>query len=203
MYGEGYTKYHCEWEAGKPLPASAVSELNHWRGEMYRRHWIGYDEAQAVGFGNISRRQAPGSGAFIISGTQTGHLALLGPEHYTLVTRADIAHNRLHCRGPVQASSESLTHAAVYALPEAYAAVIHIHHLGLWEAWYDRLPTTAAEVPYGTPEMAREIQRLHAETDLPTRQVCVMGGHREGLLSFGHSLEAAAQALIGLVSPSR
>ena len=202
MYGEGYTKYHCEWEAGAAMPASAILALNHWRAVMYAQGWIGYDAAQGVGYGNISQRQAAGADAFIISGTQTGHLPELTPAHYTLVTRVDVSRNWLRCQGPVQASSESLTHAAVYALPVAYAAVIHIHHLGLWETWYDRLPTTSAEVPYGTPEMAREIQRLHAETDLPARQVCVMGGHREGLLSFGRSLEEAAQALFGLVSPS-
>lgn len=198
MYGEGYTKYHIEWEAGDTLPASAVSDLTYWRGVLYARGWIGYDTAQQVGYGNISQRQAPGQAAFIISGTQTGHLPTLSPAHYTLVTQADIDQNRLHCRGPVRASSESLTHAAVYALPPHYGAVIHIHHLGLWETWRHRLPTTSDTVPYGTPEMAYEIWRLHRETKLPTTLVCVMGGHREGLLSFGQDLAQAAEALLAL-----
>ncbi|TAE46747.1 MAG: class II aldolase/adducin family protein, partial [Bacteroidetes bacterium] len=106
--------------------------------------------------------------------------------------------NKLWCRGPVSASSESLTHAAVYQADPGCQAVIHVHHRLWWEQSLDRIPTTSASAPYGSPEMAEEVMRLFRETDVRASGVFVMAGHEEGLVAFGPSLPAAVSAIVNL-----
>lgn len=193
---EGYVKYSCTWEEAQPLPQSELSELNHWRSRMYDLGMIGYYPDLGVGYGNISQRY-PGEGArFIISGTQTGHLKTLHPAHYTRVVAYSISENRLQCRGPIRASSESLTHAAVYELSDAYQGVIHAHDAKAWKRLCGNIPTTRAEVPYGSPEMAEEVHRLYKEEDLAKWRIFAMAGHEEGLVAFGNTLQEAAEVLI-------
>ncbi len=49
----------------------------------------------------------------------------------------------------------------------------------------------AAEVPYGTPEMAREVQRLFRETDVRARRIFAMAGHKDGIVAFGQDFREA------------
>ena len=107
---------------------------------------MGHDDTHDVGYGNLSVRCGS---RFIISGTQTGHIEETGPEHYALVTAVDIPGNRVCCSGAVQASSESLTHAAIYDAAAAVGAVVHAHDLRLWRRALRRVPTTRRDVPYG------------------------------------------------------
>ena len=195
MIDEGYTKYECDWRHGPALPADAISELNDWRNRLHEQGLIGYYPEHRVGFGNVSIREGDSS-TFIISGTQTGHIETTDERHYARVIRCDIEANRVLCEGPVQASSEALTHAAIYALDPGIRAVAHVHDAALWDELIDRLPTTSREISYGTPEMAREFRRLYAETDFPALGVAVMGGHEEGLVAFGRDIKEACLRIL-------
>ncbi|MEZ4884443.1 MAG: class II aldolase/adducin family protein [Chitinophagales bacterium] len=191
---EGYIKYQIHWQP-TATPASFCNEvavLNYWRTEMYLRNWIGYDSKLKVGFGNISMRTPSKSGRFLISGTQTGHLSELTLQNYALVKDYNIAANELWCEGSTKASSESLTHAAIYELNDDYQSVIHIHCKEMWLQLLHKVPTISANIPYGTPEMAFEIQRLHLETDLAQTKIVAMAGHENGLIAFGKDLKQAA-----------
>jgi ribulose-5-phosphate 4-epimerase/fuculose-1-phosphate aldolase len=115
------------------------------------------------------------------------------------VTDYDIEGNRVACTGPVQASSESLTHAAVYDADPAVCAVVHAHHPGLWRRDLHRLPTTRADAAYGTPAMAFEFLRLVRETDFARVGVAVMAGHDAGIVAIGPSPESAATRLLRLL----
>jgi L-ribulose-5-phosphate 4-epimerase len=75
----------------------------------------------------------PGKNIFVITGSGTGSLKKLSAEHYTRVTAYDLLKNTLTSAGPIKASSESLTHAAVYETLPLINTVLHIHHLALWE----------------------------------------------------------------------
>lgn len=197
MIDEGYTKYECEWRHAPALPVQAIAELNAWRNRLYDEGLIGYYPEHGVGFGNVSIREG-GAGEFIISGTQTGHIPRTDEHHYARVTRCEIEANRVHCEGPVQASSEALTHAAIYALDPAIRAVVHVHDAALWNELIDKVPTTSRDVSYGTPEMALEFRRLYDETDFTKRGIAVMGGHEEGIVSFGCDVEQAAHRILHL-----
>lgn len=194
---EGYTKYEVDWRPAPPLPADALQELNDCRNRLYDAGLVGYYEQHGVGYGNLSIR-GPKPGSFIISGTQTGHIPRTDASHYSLVTGYDIDANRVSCEGPVQASSEALTHAAIYELDPAIRAIAHAHSGELWRKLRDRIPTTAPDVPYGTPEMAREFRRLYEETDFARSGIAVMAGHEEGLVAYGATIAEATDRLLTL-----
>ena len=194
---EGYIKYVSDWTPGPAPDAVSTALLDTWRRPLYNAGLIGHYEELGVGFGNLSVRFGE---QFIISGTQTGHLATTTADHYALVTSYDIERNRVSSTGPVQASSETLTHAAIYELNNSINAVVHVHSLELWETLRHRLPTTSANISYGTPEMAREFSRLYSDTTFSTGGIAVMAGHEEGLVSIGATLEDATKRILALTS---
>lgn len=152
-----------------------------------------YDEAVALA---ESQNQSDGSG-FLISGTQTGHLSELTAEHYALVNHCDPLNNYIIASGPVKPSSEALTHGAIYALSPDIQAVIHVHSPEIF-ALRDQLllPSTPDHVPYGTPDMANAVRSLWSEGKLKSAPVLVMGGHQDGVISFGRNMAEAGMAML-------
>ena len=198
MIDEGYIKFESDWQRGPALERADVDELIAWRRPLFAAGLIGHYEELGVGFGNLSKRNN-GAGLFVISGTQTGHLPELGPEHFALVTGFDVALNRVSSRGAAEASSESMTHAVLYDVDESIGAVAHVHSRELWVSLKGKLPTTDPAVAYGTPEMADEFRRLYRETDFPVGGVAVMAGHDSGLISIGETVEQACRRLLDLL----
>jgi L-ribulose-5-phosphate 4-epimerase len=190
---EGYIKFNCNWIPSNDIPLNKVAILNVWREIMYKKGLIGV-YPDGIGFGNISMRC--NEKTFLISGTATGRLATLSESHYSLVTNYNLSTNSVTCAGPLKASSESLTHALIYECSAATNAVIHIHNLNLWNRFIHHVPTSSENIFYGTPEMANEIKRLFDETALSKEKIIVMGGHPEGIISFGKDLEEAGSILI-------
>lgn len=208
---DGIIKYELRYEPSEALDAELLAEVNQYRKLMHEMDLIGQhpDRYDGYGFGNISVRIEPFDAEvhcrrFAITGTQTGDLDVLGPEHYAIVDQCVPSSNQLWASGPMKPSSESLTHGAVYDLDENVRCVIHVHSPDIWQA-AERLgvPTTDPEVPYGSPELAAEIARLYAETDLPERRVLSMGGHHDGIVAFGESCEAASTALLDVLKQAR
>ncbi|NEO27899.1 MAG: class II aldolase/adducin family protein, partial [Kamptonema sp. SIO4C4] len=183
MIDEGYIKYHCDWQLGDPVAWDKIAAMNECRDRLFQLNLIG-QYPNGIGFGNISCRDPDNPNVLIVSGTQTGHLPTLTEQHYTRVTDYNLAENNLTCVGPIKASSESLTHATLYNVSEEIQAIIHVHHWPLWEKLCYTVPTTAKDCAYGTPEMAEEMMRLFAESDLPEKRILAMSGHEEGVITF-------------------
>jgi ribulose-5-phosphate 4-epimerase/fuculose-1-phosphate aldolase len=196
-FQEGYIKFKCHFnQVNIDIPAELFTPLNYWRNFLRDKQWIG-SYADGIGFGNISIR-IPGSNRFFITGSATGSLTDLETKNYALVERCDPATNMIWCKGLIQASAESMSHYTIYkTIPEA-AAVVHIHNRPLWDKYLDVLPTTAKEVSYGTPEMAYEIEHVLKLPEMKFKRVAVMGGHEEGIISYGISIEEAVKAMIEL-----
>ena len=188
MKDEGVIKFKYSWKQEPPMPSELISELNVWRDKLYKAGLIGQD-GNGIGYGNISCRLE--RNIFIITGSGTGSLEKLNVEHYTRVTAYDFTGNSLTIAGPIKASSESLTHAAVYETAPGLNAVFHIHHPALWERLLGDLPSTAPGVEYGTSAMAVEISRLLSEPVVLEQGIMAMGGHREGILAFGKDPDSA------------
>lgn len=195
MRDEGVIKFKCEWIVAEPPRAEAIDELNAWRTMLFQSGLIGV-YPDGIGFGNLSCRFG-GTDQFWITGTQTGHLPELKREHYTRVTDYSIQENQLICKGPIKASSESLTHAMIYELDHRIHAIVHVHHAKLWNTLKNKVPTTSSAVPYGTPQMALAVRSLYEQGDLAAQKIFVMGGHEDGLVSFGGSLMEAAGIMLG------
>ena len=194
MIDEGYIKYECIWSPEPAIAETEIVELNHWRSKLYSLGLIGeYDNG--IGFGNLSIR-VPNSEELIVSGTQTGGIAELSAEHYARVTAYDWRKNQVVCRGLSKASSETLTHGAIYTAEPTLNAVVHVHHPQLWSKLLNDLPTTEPSCAYGTPEMAREIIRLCRQTTTQQQRIVIMSGHEEGILTFGRNLAEAGTTLL-------
>lgn len=193
---EGYVKFRCNWDKRAiSIDESRYSILEQSRKKLYDLNLIGM-YPDGIGFGNISVKVDENS--FIITGSATGQFPSLDISHYALVTSFDINGNTISCSGLTKASAESLTHAAIYqAIPEVNA-VVHIHHLELWERLLNRLPTTSSEIEYGTPEMANAVGILASKVQDKNHKIIVMGGHREGILAFGQSLEETTNQIINI-----
>ena len=198
---EGYIKYQCHWQKKSAIATDEIAELNQWRTKLYALGLIGeYDNG--IGFGNLSVRIRD-SQCLIISGTQTGGIAELTVQHYTKVIDFDWQQNYVVCEGLIKASSETLTHAAIYVAQPQINAVVHVHHGKLWRKLLDKVPTTDPNCAYGTPEMAEEIIRLCQQQQTLEQKIIVMSGHEEGILTFGSSLEEAVKVLLAHFVVSR
>ena len=198
MIDEGAIKYQCNWEKAAAIKPSDITELNRYRNALHQLNLIG-QYPNGIGFGNLSQRIPPlphsPTPPFIISGTQTAHLPTLTAADYALVTTFSPEQNRLTCQGLCRASSESMTHGVIYAQAPSINAIIHVHNRPLWQQLLNQVPTTRADVPYGTPEMAAETQRLFRESDLPRTKIFAMAGHEEGIVTFGENLSMAYRTL--------
>ncbi|MEM9509089.1 MAG: class II aldolase/adducin family protein [Cyanobacteria bacterium P01_E01_bin.35] len=198
MIDEGYIKYQCRWQQVSAVSDAEIVELNRYRTKLYKLGLIGvYDNG--IGFGNLSIR-LPEAAQLIISGTQTGGIVNLKAQHYAKVIDYNWQENYVLCQGLIKASSETLTHAAIYAALPQVNAVIHIHNYQLWQQLRDVAPTTNAECAYGTPEMAGEIVHLCQQKLTQQHQIIVMSGHEAGILTFGHNLAEASDILLDYFS---
>ncbi|WP_440995298.1 class II aldolase/adducin family protein [Arhodomonas sp. SL1] len=200
MEQEGVIKFELRHRHG-PAPARGlVAGLDAWRQILHRLALLGQDPKRygGLGFGNVSRRLPDGDG-FLVSGTQTGGWSILGPDGYTRVTHWDAGQNAVRSLGPVRPSSESLTHGAVYAADAAVAWVFHVHSPEIWGRHSELgIAATPAEVPYGTPEMARAVTQVVAREG--SSGLFAMGGHRDGIVAYAPGAETAGCALLGALA---
>ena len=194
MVQDGQIKYHCEHKHATlvcdPLYASEFFELNALRQKLFQSKDIGIT-ADGIGYGNISM---PYQDGFLISASATGGIKELNFSHYSLVKEACIEKNTLSCLGKLKASSESLSHAAVYQASSIIKCVVHIHNALLF---YKLLKTEALKTPphiaYGTVEMAKSIATLVKLS--PQSGLIVMQGHEEGIIFYGTSINKVEEMI--------
>jgi ribulose-5-phosphate 4-epimerase/fuculose-1-phosphate aldolase len=137
-----------------------------------------------------------GGNQFIITGSATGEIPELEPGHYVKVNSFNIDDNAVQCVGPLKASSESLTHAAIYSADPGANAVVHVHSIDLWNELIYNVPTTNPAMDYGTIGLAQDIFRLFSESDVIEKRIIVMAGDRAGLLTFGNDVDEAVNVLM-------
>ncbi len=205
---EGVIRFDVQHQQ-RPLDARALGDtarvLAAWRGILAHLGLLGRDPARyaGLGYGNVSARVPPfgdvprGRRRFLVTGTQTAHVAHATLREFCLVESWDVAANRVSSAGEVAPSSESLTHAALYDASPAVRVVLHAHAPELWRrARSLGLPITDATAANGTPAMAAEVARLYREGTFASTRVAAMGGHEDGVLAIGASAGEAGTALV-------
>ncbi|MBC7539799.1 MAG: class II aldolase/adducin family protein [Bacteriovorax sp.] len=200
---DGVIKYdRSNFTQCKPIELVEYSALECWRKKLFELNLIGeYAEAR-VGFGNLSETHdysqfhSSFQPQFIITGTQTGKYPELNGEFYTRVLDYDIDHLKIKMMGPVEASSEALTHAAIYAHNKNIHAIFHIHSVEIWNGMIqDKSNFTCKNIPYGTVEMAMATKKCIDTLDFGS--FC-MHGHEDGVVAFGRNLDEAGKIIIAL-----
>ncbi len=194
---DGYIKYSSTRRDGKVPPSAAWDELNRARTTLFDLGLIGvYDNG--VGYGNLSIR-VNHDNQFVITASATGAERTLQAEQFCLVEAFSVDDNHVQSMGPLPASSESMTHGAIYAARADVHCVIHVHSRILFDHLLrSAAPTTPADVPYGTPAMARTVAQLAIrQPHLPT--VFAMAGHIDGVVAYGTDTASTLDALRALL----
>ncbi len=194
MSEKDYTKFNCEWENKESITDETIKDLNDCRNKLYTLGLMGMKE-NGVGFGNISIRTKDKE--FIISGTKTGGVEKATTKDYTLVDSYSFEKNYVHCVGEVKASSETLTHAAVYESSEKINAIIHVHNKEMWKKLLDTIPITDSSTTYGTPELAYDIKNILSKEENLNKSIFLLSNHfDEGVVIFAKDIQSAAEILL-------
>jgi len=190
---DGVIKYHFDFRLSTPLSEVKFRDIEFVRERLFALGLIGVTD-EGVGYGNISQRI--GTNSFVITGTQTGHLANLNGSHYSLVEDYDDTEFYLKSSGVIKPSSEALTHGTIYNLSDKIGAVIHIHSKLIWQFMLDSNYLSTSKVEYGSIEMIDEVNRIFATTNPLDNPKFVMAGHEDGVMIFGRNLYEAELNLL-------
>lgn len=198
---DGVIKYdRSQFEKVGTLKEEEFIELEKWRSTLYQIRLIGEYLPEKIGYGNLSQKrdyslfEKASDPQFIITGTQTGGLPTLDGNFYTRVLNYDVENQKIKVQGPLEASSEALTHAAIYLSSPEIGAVFHIHSRPIWEGMIqENYLATAKEIPYGTKEMADAVKESIKGL---SKGALVMKGHEDGVIAFGRDLNEAGKEVL-------
>ena len=185
------------------LAPALFAELSAWRSVLRDLDLLGEhpDRYGGFGYGNLSLRVP--DGGFVITASQTSGASQLRSQDLVRITDVDATGFRVDAIGEKPPSSESLTHAMLYAADPDVNVVFHVHCPQIWrnrEAL--ALPSTAEEVPYGTPAMARAVATLMAERrERPL--LFVTAGHEDGVFAAGATARDCGSLLVACLADAR
>ena len=184
---DGIIKYHAIHKNSSPPDHINLDQLDEVRTKLFDLGLVGV-YSDGIGYGNVSIRNDTGC---IISGTSTGAVRALGAGGYCYVRSFDLKKNTVKTEGPILASSESMTHCAIYQAHSSVQCVLHIHSRELWKKLLDKgYDSTPAEISYGTPQMAVSMATL-VIANTETSNLLVMAGHEDGIVAYGHTINSA------------
>lgn len=191
---EGIIKFKLTLKRAPAPEQAQFIALEKWRALFYKLTLIGEYPNEKIGYGNLSSRLP--KKAFIITGSQTGHLAHLQAHHYTKVIDCDLKKGLVSAEGLIPPSSESLTHYGIYEANPAIQYVFHVHHPKLWEILQNGdCDYISEDIQYGTQEMANAACTLLASK---TSGIFVMKGHEDGIISYATTADDAGKNLLEL-----
>jgi len=189
---DGVIKYTFDFQASNALNESKFSKIESVRERLFALNLIGVTD-DGIGFGNVSQRLEKDS--FVITGTQTGHLAQLKGEHYSLIEAYNDKEFYLKSSGAIKPSSEALTHGTIYNLSSKIGGVIHIHSKEMWSFMLKNDYLKTKDVEYGTEEMIDEVNRIFSTKNPLDNPKFAMAGHEDGVMVFGETLLKAELSL--------
>ena len=167
--------------------ADLLRPLLAWRTILRRLQLIGQtpDRYGGLGFGNLSFRDPDHPQEFIITASQTSGSADFSADDLTRIQSCHLERFRVTALGSHPPSSETLTHAMLYAADARLHWVFHVHCPEIWHRTEPLgLPVTEADVGYGSPAMVSALaELLAAQQSRPL--VFTTLGHADGVFSCG------------------
>jgi ribulose-5-phosphate 4-epimerase/fuculose-1-phosphate aldolase len=187
------------------LDAQRFQRLADWRRVLKGLALIGRDPTRYDGYayGNLSVRDHAQPARFFVTASQTGGAPRLVADHVVRVDAYDVGRFEVAATGALPPSSESITHAMVYAADAGIDWVMHVHCPAIWRnAARLQLATTAADVEYGSLAMANAVAAL---TRRHTRRPLVFAtlGHEDGVFACGATADETGAALIRALERAR
>lgn len=192
--------YSLEPPAGAVAAPPTLTALIGWRAVLKRLALLGQDPEryEGLGFGNLSARD--GVDAFVVTASQTAGADGLSDEDLVRITHASPTRFWVDAVGHQPPSSETLTHAMIYAGDPGIAWVFHGHSPDIWQRHAELgLPAAPEAAPYGSPAMADAVARL-LEDYRQRPLVFVTLGHRDGVFACGAGPEETGAAMVGVLA---
>ncbi len=177
-------KFKTELKNAEMIEDSRIYEVIQ-LGERFKK--MGLLPAEDGGHaGNFSFRNDRG---FVITagGVDKGKLS---PRNFVQVLKCNMDTKKVFAEGEMQPSSETFAHYLIYREKKAVNAIIHVHDsLVLENAKKLGIKSTSSHHPYGTPELAYDIEKTLGHD----RYIAVMG---HGVLAAGKSLWEAGRLIV-------
>ena len=175
------------------IPRSIRKSLrNYLRGVQFCEIWVYLDNPLinigGYAFGNLSARSTPSSASsFVITASQTSGKRRFGANDLVDILDVNLDRFWVDARGHKPPSSETITHAMIYAADSKLNYIFHVHSEEIWQhRQLLSLPETSALVPYGSTEMVTAVRELLA--NFQSRPlVFATAGHTDGIFAIGHT----------------
>ena len=191
---EGVSKFRLTLKRAPAPEQVQVIALEKWRALFYKLGLVGEYPNEKIGYGNLSSRLP--RKAFLMTGSQTGHLAHLQSHHYTKVIECDLKKGSVTAEGLIPPPGESLTHFGIYEANGMIQNVFHVHHPNFWMlAQNANIDSVNRQIQYGTQEMAGFLNHLlsHKSSGL-----IALKEQSDGIISYGTSAEDAGKNILDL-----
>jgi ribulose-5-phosphate 4-epimerase/fuculose-1-phosphate aldolase len=182
--------------------AELSAPLGGWRTIFKRLGLVGQDTERygGFGFGNLSARDVEKPVEFVISSSQTGLLATLKDKHLVRITGYSLERFWVDAMGRQPPSSETLTHAMIYAADPRIGWVFHCHSPEIWrQAEALAIPCTEASVAYGSPEMVSAVAQLLDKHQSRPLLFATLG-HEDGVFSCGPTARDTGGLLVSYLA---
>jgi L-ribulose-5-phosphate 4-epimerase len=189
------------------LAPSLVASLSAWRTMLKRLQLLGQVPGRYDGFGygnlsgrtsiqNTAKDTAPESiqesiqetiqqEGFVITASQTSGVNTFREEHLVTISGYNLSRFWVDAIGQQPPSSETLTHAMIYAADSRINWVFHVHCPEIWEnSEALGIPSTGADVGYGSLDMVRAVADLLSNTQ-SRPLVFTTQGHHDGVFALG------------------
>ena len=189
---------------GVDLTPEAFADLDAWRSILCDLALLGQTPEKYGGYayGNLSLRD-PDQDQFTITASQTSGEPNLLNEHLVKITHCNLQRFWVDAIGSEPPSSESLTHAMIYAADARIRCVFHVHSTVIWQHREAlRLPETPADVSYGSPAMIQAVNEL-MENNQSRPLTFATAGHEDGIFACGHSPVECGNLLISYLAKAR
>jgi L-fuculose-phosphate aldolase len=181
------TKFSCRmFKGGYELDLKKANELIKWC-KLFDKE--GFCPSYGSGnCGNMSFRHESG---FVITPTAC-FFRNLTYKDLVFIESVDFQRRIVSCTGGREPSSETFLHAKVYQRRKDINSVFHAHSdriLNVADAF--RIPTTEKEQPYGSLELAQEVEKILSKGNL-----LVMRNH--GFISLGKTMQDAWNNILNI-----
>jgi L-ribulose-5-phosphate 4-epimerase len=203
---EGIIQFAYDLQPSEPVVAALemFGPLRAWRQIFRQLGLLGQDPGRygGLGFGNLSARDPERPGEFVITASQTGGEEDLTQDHLTRVVSFNLQRFWVDACGSRPPSSETMTHAMLYAADSRIEWVFHCHCEDIWQnAENLALPCTDPEVVYGSPEMVRATASV-LETFHSRPLVFATLGHTDGIFACGPTARDTGGLLVSYLAKS-
>ncbi len=172
---------------GESISLDAFATMAQWRDTLRHLELLGQDSRRYDGYayGNLSVRDARAPQRFFVTASQTSNAARVTHHQFVRIDQVDFAAFAVVATGAAPPSSESITHAMIYAADVDVDWVMHVHSPDIWNAATRmRLPVTERGVAYGSPAMATAVAGLMGQYhDRPLLFATL--GHTDGIFACG------------------